>query len=93
MAICANTYGDYLQTLGKAAGVEITDFASLKKAMKQRFTFFAEHGGHLSDHGLNSFHYRPVDQEALDTIIKKGIENRPSVMLKMISISPDLWKC
>lgn len=77
MAICANTYGDYLQTLGKAAGVEITDFASLKKAMKQRFTFFAEHGGHLSDHGLNSFHYRPVDQEALDTIIKKGIENRP----------------
>ncbi|EPC75413.1 truncated glucuronate isomerase, partial [Lacticaseibacillus paracasei subsp. paracasei Lpp126] len=53
------------------------DFASLQKAMKQRFTFFAQHGGHLSDHGLNSFHYRPASQAELDAIIKKGIENRP----------------
>lgn len=59
------------------AGVAITDFASLCMPKQQRFTFFAEHGGHLSAHGLNSFHTRPVDLLPLALIICMRIANRP----------------
>lgn len=69
------SYGNYIVALGNAANVTITSFDDLVDAFKQRFKFFQEHGGRLSDHGLNTFHFVKVDQTELDGIINKGIKN------------------
>lgn len=74
--IQADTFGTYLQQLGGSADITITDFTTLIKALKQRFTFFNSLGGHLSDHGLNTFHYVTVDSKTLNEIIEKGRNNQ-----------------
>ena len=45
----------YYQKLGDAAGVEITDLASLKEALTRRIDFFASMGCRTSDHALDGF--------------------------------------
>ena len=74
-AIGDETYGSYLKELGKAADVKITDFKGLAAAFQQRFEFFQAHGGSLSDHGLNTFHFVKVGEAELDQIVAKGIRN------------------
>ena len=74
-AIGDETYGSYLKELGKAADVKITDFKGLATAFQQRFEFFQAHGGSLSDHGLNTFHFVKVGEAELDQIVAKGIRN------------------
>src|SRR5699024_7595928 len=74
-ALEAETYRSYLKELGSAAAVEINDFDSLVAAFKQRFEFFKDHGGSLSDHGLNTFHFVKVEQTELNQIVTKAINN------------------
>ncbi|MDH5104535.1 glucuronate isomerase [Lentilactobacillus diolivorans] len=70
-------FGSYLDTLSTVSGVEISSFADIIKALHQRFEFFNEMGGRLSDHSLLTYHFKEANQEQLDTIVKKGIENQP----------------
>lgn len=74
--IKSTTFNAYLQQLGESAGTTITDFVTLTKVLKQRFTFFDSLGGRLSDHGLNTFHYVTVDNKTLNKIIAKGRDNQ-----------------
>ncbi|MBR5313625.1 MAG: glucuronate isomerase [Clostridia bacterium] len=46
---------DYYKKLGAAAGVEITDTASLKEALGKRIEFFNDMGCRTADHGLDEF--------------------------------------
>lgn len=46
---------DYYKKLGAAAGVEITDIASLKAALVKRLDFFESMGCRTADHGLDEF--------------------------------------
>ena len=46
---------DYYKKLGAAAGVEITDVASLKEALGKRIEFFNDMGCRTADHGLDEF--------------------------------------
>ncbi|MBE6560427.1 MAG: glucuronate isomerase [Ruminococcaceae bacterium] len=46
---------EYYKKLGEAAGIEITDVASLKKALASRIAFFDSMGCRTSDHGLDEF--------------------------------------
>lgn len=46
---------EYYKKLGDAAGVEITDVASLKKALAARIEFFDSMECRTSDHGLDEF--------------------------------------
>ncbi|WP_416353688.1 glucuronate isomerase [Agrilactobacillus fermenti] len=73
MAINDKDYQNYLGKLGEAAGVEITDFDSLTQAFEQRFEYFESMGGHLSDHGLNTFHYVAATPAELNEIVKKRL--------------------
>lgn len=43
----------YLQTLGKAAGLDINDLDSLKRALAKRLNYFVSLGCLASDHGLD----------------------------------------
>lgn len=66
-------FGAYLKQLGDVAGVEITDYDSLVKALDNRFKFFTEMGGRLSDHGLNTYHYRKISKAEFNQILTKAI--------------------
>ena len=46
-------YLRYLEQLGQAAGMAITDLDSLKAALAQRLAFFVEQGCRAADHGLD----------------------------------------
>lgn len=75
MQIDRDGFGDYLKTLGKVAGVEIHDFETIVTALTQRFEFFNEMGGRLSDHSLLTYHFEEATQAELDAIVAKGINN------------------
>lgn len=68
-------YRDYLNQLGKIAGVEIESFADIIKAMDNRFEFFNEMGGRLSDQSLLTYHFAEASEDELDAIVQKGINN------------------
>lgn len=65
-------FGEYLKQLAEVSGVEIHDFASLVSALDQRFEYFASMGGHLSDHGLNTYHFEKLSVAEVDEIITKA---------------------
>jgi len=49
-------FSAYLDRLGAAADIEITDLASHMAALRKRHGFFHEYGCRLSDHGTETFH-------------------------------------
>ncbi|WP_137596644.1 glucuronate isomerase [Paucilactobacillus kaifaensis] len=68
-------YGEYLQTLSKVSGVSITDFSSMIKAVHQRFEYFNEMGGRLSDHSLLTYHFVEASETELNAIMQKAIKD------------------
>ena len=62
------TYPEYLDQLGQTAGVKISSFADLKKALHIRLDFFAAHGCKLSDHALNYVMHAPAGEEEIEAI-------------------------
>ncbi len=71
------TYAPYIETLSKVSGIAVTDFASLKEAIKNRMAFFDSMGCRVSDHALNYIMYVPADDAEIDAIIKKGLKGEP----------------
>ena len=72
MNIERNTWQNYLEKLGEAAGMEIKSFADLKAALSKRMDFFASQGCKLSDHGPD---YIPCEM-ATDQEIESIFANR-----------------
>lgn len=66
-------YADYIRTLSEASGVEVTDFATLKEALKARMAYFAECGCSVSDHALEYVMYAPADEAEVESIMAKGL--------------------
>ncbi len=64
---------EYIGRLADASGVVITDFATLKAALRNRMEYFAAHGCRASDHGLDFLVYEQATQQELDGIISKGL--------------------
>ncbi|GGZ15670.1 uronate isomerase [Echinicola pacifica] len=51
------SYLSYLNLLGQASDTEISSYKALLDALKNRVDYFHEHGGRLSDHGLEKLYY------------------------------------
>ncbi|MBO4421413.1 MAG: glucuronate isomerase, partial [Lachnospiraceae bacterium] len=67
-------FKSYIEALGKAAGIEIKDIASLKKALKIRIKYFADHGCCIADHGLTNIPYRcDYTEKEIDGILKAAL--------------------
>ncbi|MDQ7253316.1 glucuronate isomerase [Pediococcus pentosaceus] len=66
-------FGEYLNTLSEISGISIKSFDDIKKALRQRFEFFSEMGGRLSDHSLPTYHFVELSDSGLDQIIAKAI--------------------
>ncbi|WP_461215096.1 glucuronate isomerase [Lacticaseibacillus sp. GG6-2] len=64
--------GAYLEELSKQSGVKVTDFRSLIKALHQRFEFFNEMGGRLSDHSLLSYHFVEGTEDEVNAVLAKA---------------------
>ena len=67
------TWAEYIAALAKVSGVSITTFADLKKALKIRMDFFADHGCTLSDHALGYVMYAPASDEEVEAIFAKRL--------------------
>ncbi len=69
-------YLDYLEQLAAVSGMnEITTFAALKKALKQRMDFFASMGCNVSDHALEFVMYYPASPDELEEIFLKRLNH------------------
>lgn len=74
----------YMERLGEVSGVRIGDFASLKKALVNRLDFFVENGCRITDHGLDYAQYRPITEQEMDVLVKKGLLGQPLVREELI---------
>ncbi len=70
-------FADYMAKLSNVSGVQITDFASLKEALKIRMDYFASHNCSVSDHALEYVMYAPADDARIDAILAKGLAGQP----------------
>lgn len=73
--IKADSFADYMKTLSSVSGIEINSFDDLIKAFDQRYEYFSSLGAKLSDHGINSFHFAPASDSAVNDVFQKGLNN------------------
>ena len=66
-------YLDYLDKLCQVTGIEISSFAALKKALKQRMEYFASMGCRVSDHGLEYVMHCPASNDEIEAIFLKRL--------------------
>lgn len=71
------TFAAYMAQLSEVSGVKITDFASLKEALKKRMAYFAENGCCVSDHALEYVMYVPAADAEVDAVMAKGLAGQP----------------
>ena len=78
----------YYKKLGAAAGVEITDVASLKEALIRRIDFFDSMGCRTADHGLDEFPmFVEPNEYAANQAMKTALESDgKAVTPEMLSV-------
>ena len=64
------SYKEYIEKLGEAAGMEIRSYADLCAALQKRHDYFASVGCKLSDHGLDRFHAADYTDSEIERIFK-----------------------
>ena len=64
---------EYIETLSRVSGVEITDLRTLKAALGKRIEFFADNGCCASDHGLDRMVYAEAGEEEINALISRGL--------------------
>ncbi|MGP9677144.1 glucuronate isomerase [Halomonas sp. AOP27-A1-41] len=67
-------YPSYLEKLGKAAGIEISDINSLYSALEQRMDHFTAHGCKIADHGLERVQFALATDAELNGILKRRLD-------------------
>jgi glucuronate isomerase len=67
-------FADFIRHLGEAAGMTISRFADVLRALDARMDFFGEHGCCLSDHGIDVAPWFEEASEAeLDAILARAM--------------------
>lgn len=82
------SFNDYINKLGEAANIDISEFNDLIDAIKSRHDFFAEMGGKLSDHGLEQIYAENFYDHEIKAIFNKirgGNELEKNEVLKFKS--------
>lgn len=68
-----DSFCDYIRQLEAAAGMAISDFASLKEALIRRMDSFAAMGCRTADHGMFYAMYRPAEEATADSIFRRRL--------------------
>lgn len=71
--INATGYTDYINELGEAAGMDISSFDGLCRALRKRIEFFDANGCKLCDHGLNQISFEDYTESEIKTIFAKKL--------------------
>jgi glucuronate isomerase len=69
-------YNAYLDTLGKAAEINIDSYSDLCSALKKRIAYFNDNGCKLCDHGLNQIYFESFTENEVNAIFKKKREQK-----------------
>jgi len=69
-------YIEYMEALGKAAGMEIKSYRDLLEALQKRHDFFESMGCKLSDHGLDTFHSADYTDSEIENIFAKVMSGK-----------------
>ena len=81
---------EYITKLSEVSGVEISDLATLKKALTSRIEYFNAHGCKASDHGLDHMVYAETDMVDLDIIIENGLAGDTINMFEAEALKTEL---
>ena len=73
MGIEKPEFATYIEKLGGAAGLQITDVKKLLTALRSRLKFFIENGCRVSDHSLEGLFYVKASEKEANDIFKKGL--------------------
>lgn len=76
LALENSGYAQYIKTLEKAAGVKINSYSDMILAIEKRMDFFKERGCVASDQAVDAVVYSPCDENELDRIFKKAINEQ-----------------
>lgn len=69
-------FAEYLTDLSAVSGITIKTFDDIVKALSQRFEFFSQMGGRLSDHSLSTYYFAEADKTTLNQIVAKAVANK-----------------
>ncbi|MDD5727707.1 MAG: glucuronate isomerase [Victivallales bacterium] len=69
-------FAEWIALLEKAAGTKITSLKDLEKALGQRLEFFNSLGCKVADHGLDTIKYVIKEDTAIETIFRKGLQQK-----------------
>lgn len=72
-----SAYPAYLDRLSEAADVEIRNYSSLLRALRQRQDTFHHAGCRLSDHGLDTFYAEPYEEKEIEKTFLKARGGKP----------------
>lgn len=67
------SYRSYIESLGQAAGMEISSYRDLLAALRKRHDFFKSMGCRLSDHGIENFYAADYTEKEIDKIFKNTV--------------------
>ncbi len=70
-------YLDYIKALSAVSQVEITSYATLLNALRNRMDFFASVGCSVSDHALEYVMFVPTSTEEIEEIFRKRMNGDP----------------
>ncbi|MBW8243548.1 glucuronate isomerase [Muricauda oceani] len=76
---------DYLNALSRITSIKITDFDSLKEAIRKRVDYFHKNGCRLSDHGLSHAYGFEYTEDQVNTILSLRFEEK-SISKKEVAI-------
>ena len=88
----ASTFLDYLEKLTEVSGIKIEHYSDLIQALQNRIDYFHEHGGRLSDHGLEQLYYfeeNDFDIEQLFLRLTQGkvLSQQETAYFKFLTLS------
>ena len=69
-------YNDYIDSLAKAADMEINTYAELCAALRKRIQFFHDNGCRLCDHGLDQIYFESFTESEVASIFSKKREGK-----------------
>ena len=69
--ITSDTYNEYVDSLAKAANIDINTYDDLCQALSKRIAYFNENGCKLSDHGLDQIYFETFSDNEIKSIFEK----------------------
>ena len=70
------SFHQYLEQLGKAADISISNYDRLLAALRKRHDYFHEHGCKSSDHGIETFYWVDYTEKEVAAIFEKALSGK-----------------